>query len=174
MTSHPGKPKCCIRNINMDYNNTFTASYTARSNYSNPDNYSDINKGHTSVDVSIRDTGPEVDFNKEAKGDESGDLPQDVKDAALEDWKDNPDKWFKDDDYGNDSKGPSETANDHGEENWDEIAELTGGSLNKQYTHGPDNPYTKNFKTPIRRMSRPAEFCGDKFMGWMDSNQSPL
>lgn len=170
MTTYP-KPNCCIRNINIDYNMKYSASYTARSNYGDPDKQGDLNNGNTSVDTSIESKGPEIDVNKEVEGDENPGLPQDVKDAATKDFQENPDRWFKDDTYDDSNQGPEQETNKHGEENWDEISEnsqnLTSGG---DYTHGPENPYKHDFELPLRRMSRPAEFCGDKFIRWLDSN----
>lgn len=170
------KKNCCIRNINLDYNMKYTSSYTARSNYGDDDKQGDINNGNTSVDTSTESHGPEVDVNKETNGEESSDLDQETKDMAAEDFKNNPDKWFKDDSYDDSNEGPEKETQEHGEENWDEISELTGQSLTSggEYTHGSGNPYKHDFKLPLRRMSRPAEFCGDKFIKWLDSNNPPL
>jgi hypothetical protein len=160
----------------MDYNMKYTSSYTARSNYGNEDNYGDINKGDTSVDTDIKSEGPEVDFNKEALGNESSELDQETKDMAQEDWLNNPDKWYKDDTYDDSNQGPEKETQDHGEENWDEISAITGASLisGGTYNHGPSSPYKHPFKLPLRRLSRPAEFCGDKFIRWLDNNNPRL
>jgi hypothetical protein len=167
MTLNPG-PNCCIRDINIDYNSTFKASYTARSNYNDPDNYGDINNGNTTVDVNIQDTGSEVDVNTS----DGPDLSQDVQDQIMDDYRENPDQWSRDDSYNDSNQGPENAANEHGQENWDEISELTGQSLTSggEYTHGSGNPYVKDMKLPVNRMSRAAEFCGDTFVRWLNSN----